>query len=31
MMIGLTVLAVLTFIAISEIRKSAGEPIMGED
>jgi hypothetical protein len=31
MMIGLTALAVLTFIAIGEIRKSAGEPIMGED
>jgi hypothetical protein len=31
MMIGLAVLAVLTFIAIGEIRKSAGEPIEGED
>ena len=31
MMIGLTVLAVLTFIAIGEIRKSAGEPIKGEE
>jgi hypothetical protein len=31
MMIGLTVLAVLTFIAVGEIRKSAGAPIKGED
>jgi hypothetical protein len=31
MMIGLTILAVLTFIAIGEIRKTAGEPLKGED
>ncbi len=31
MMLGLTVLAVLTFIAIGEIRKTAGEPIKSED
>jgi hypothetical protein len=30
MMTGLTILAVLTFIAIGEI-KSVGEPIKGED
>ena len=27
MMIGLTILAVLTFIAIGEIRKTVGEPL----
>lgn len=31
MMIGLTTLAVLTFIAIGEIRKTVGEPLKGED
>lgn len=31
MVIGLTILAVLTFIAIGEICKSVGEPIKGED
>ena len=31
MMIGLAILAVLTLIAIGEIRKMAGEPIKGED
>jgi len=31
MMIGLTILAVLTFIAIAEIRRAAGEPLKGED
>ena len=31
MMIGLTILAVLTFIAIGEIRKSQGQQLKGED
>jgi hypothetical protein len=31
MMIGLTILAVLTFIAIGEIRKTQGQRLKGED
>jgi hypothetical protein len=31
MMVGLTVLAVLTCIAISEVRKSLGEQFEGEE
>jgi hypothetical protein len=31
MMIGLTILAVLTFIAIGEIRKAQGQQLKGED
>lgn len=31
MMIGLTILAVLAFVAIGEIRKTVGEPLKGED
>jgi hypothetical protein len=31
MMIGLTILAVLTLIAIGEIRKTVGAPLKGED
>jgi Tfp pilus assembly protein PilX len=31
MMIGLTILAVLTFIAIGEIRKTLDQPLIGED
>jgi hypothetical protein len=31
MMIGLAILALLTFIAIGEIRKTMGEPLKGED
>jgi hypothetical protein len=31
MMIGLTILAVLTFIAIGEIRKTRGPQLKGED
>jgi len=31
MMIGLTILAVLTFIAIGEIRKTQGPQLEGED
>jgi len=31
MMIGLIILAVLTIIAIGEIRRTVGEPIRGED
>jgi hypothetical protein len=31
MMTGLTILAVLTFIAIGEIRKTVGEPLKDED
>jgi hypothetical protein len=31
MMIGLGILAVLTFIAVGEIRKTVGEPIKSED
>ena len=31
MMTGLTILAVLTFVAIGEIRKTVGEPLKAED
>jgi hypothetical protein len=31
MMTGLTILAVLTFVAIGEIRRTVGEPLKGED
>jgi len=31
MMVGLVILAVLTTIAISEIRRTAGEPVGSED
>jgi hypothetical protein len=31
MMTGLTILAVLTYIAIGEIRKTVGEPLKRED
>ena len=31
MMIGLTILAVLTLVAIGEVRRTVGEPINGED
>jgi hypothetical protein len=31
MMIGLAILAVLTFIAVGEIRRTVGEPVKGED
>jgi hypothetical protein len=31
MMTGLTILAVLTFVAIGEIRRTMGEPLKGED
>jgi hypothetical protein len=31
MMVGLTILAVLTFIAIGEVRRTMGEPLKGEE
>jgi hypothetical protein len=31
MMIGLTILAVLTVIAIGEVRKTQGQPLKGEE
>jgi hypothetical protein len=31
MMVGLTILAVLTFIAIGEVRRTMGEPLEGEE
>jgi hypothetical protein len=30
-MVGLTILAVLTFIAIGEVRRTMGEPLEGEE